>query len=149
MYIYTFNFVKLIFYPYLYMMEKEAKRYIRKEIYPIQLILSSVELHHTKKDIIVLDGDNIKLGSDRYKTFKVKGTDCVTCGAVGKYFAKERDKYNQASLSFHLNLYATNSKGEEVLMTKDHIIARDKGGEDHIDNYQPMCTVCNGEKANQ
>jgi 5-methylcytosine-specific restriction endonuclease McrA len=130
-------------------METEVKRYYRKETYPIQLILSSVELHHTKRDIIVLDGDDIKLGSDRYKTFKVKGIDCVICGAKGKYFAKERDKYNKASLAYHLNLYAVNSKGEEVLMTKDHIIARDKGGPDHIDNYQPMCTVCNAEKSNK
>jgi len=45
-----------------------------------------------------------------------------------------------------MNLYAINAAGEEVLMTKDHILPRVLGGKDHIDNYQPMCQVCNSEK---
>ena len=31
-------------------------------------------------------------------------------------------------------------------MTKDHIVARAKGGANHISNYQPMCLNCNREK---
>lgn len=126
-------------------------KYIRKETYPVDALLSLVEMHHTKKDVAVFDGDPIKLGSDRYKLFKMKGVCCVKCGLEGKFFAKERGltKKEPKIISWHMNLYGINELGEEVLMTKDHIKPRVLGGPDHIDNYQPMCQVCNSEKGSQ
>lgn len=47
--------------------------------------------------------------------------------------------------TYHWNLYAL-KEGEEVLMTKDHIIPKSKGGRNHLSNYQPMCQKCNQEK---
>lgn len=125
--------------------------YERKETYPVEALLSIVEMHHTKKDTALFDGDPIKLGSDRYKLFKKKGVCCVTCGLVGTYFAKERSatKKQPKIESWHMNLYGINAEGEEVLMTKDHIVPRVLGGPDHIDNYQPMCQVCNSEKGSK
>lgn len=122
--------------------------YIRKETYEIKEFLDKVELHHTKSDIVILDGDPIKLGSDRYKTFKVYGVDCVHCDAKGIYFAKERTATKKPPIyeTWHLNLYAERSDGKIVLMTKDHIKPKVEGGLDHIDNYQPMCEICNSKK---
>lgn len=51
--------------------------------------------------------------------------------------------------SFHLNLYAIDENGKEVLMTKDHIIPKSKGGADDISNYQTMCERCNEAKGNR
>jgi len=121
-------------------------QYIRKETYSIEDVLSKVELDQTKEDIAIFDEDPIKMGSDRYKTFKYKGTSCVSCGLVGKFFAKERFRKNSNIISYHMNLYAIDNNGKEVLMTKDHIHPKVKGGKNHISNYQTMCTVCNEEK---
>lgn len=74
-----------------------------------------------EKPKVELDGDLIKANSQRYQTFFTKGTKCVCCGIEGKYFAKER---GDKDVSYHLNLYAINDAGEEVLMTKDHIIPK-------------------------
>jgi 5-methylcytosine-specific restriction endonuclease McrA len=47
----------------------------------------------------------------------------------------------------HLNLYAVTETGERVLMTKDHIVPRSRGGANQHENYQTMCIICNQQKA--
>lgn len=91
------------------------------------------------------DGDMIKANSQRYQLFKTKSCTCVRCGITGTFFAKEK-RINDKS--YHLNLYGYDKNGNEVLMTKDHILPKSKGGEDILDNYQPMCEKCNTEKGN-
>ena len=66
------------------------RSYIRKGIYDVDWFLSNIEMNQTKDDILIVDGDPIKLGSDRYKCFKYKGTSCIKCGIKGVFFAKER-----------------------------------------------------------
>lgn len=119
--------------------------YIRKEIYTTEAFLKYIEMCHTKKDIKIFDGDAIKLGSDRYKVFKFKGLKCKRCNLVGSYFAKERTltKKEPLILSWHMNLYAINEKGEHILFTKDHILPKSKGGKDEFENYATMCYICN------
>lgn len=122
---------------------------IRSEkIYSIDEVLSKIipnkcESSRGRKSKVDFDGDLVNVKSLRLNVFKEKGTKCVCCGLEGAFFAKEKAVENE---SYHFNLYAIDSKGEEVLMTKDHIVAKSKGGPDHIDNMQTMCTKCNVEK---
>lgn len=89
------------------------------------------------------DGDVIKMTSQRYKVFKFKGYVCTACGLVGEYFAKERyEGHNR----YHFNLYGHDKNGKEVLLTKDHIIAKANGGSNCLDNMQCMCSPCNSTK---
>ena len=131
----------------------------RKEVYPVQLILDklflnlSVEelqssLYRTKrrKELVDIDGDMIHPYSLRYFTFLHKGISCVECGIKGVFFAKER--HRDVDERYHLNLYAINDNGEEVLMTKDHIYPKSLGGPNHLSNMQPMCKCCNESKSN-
>lgn len=90
-------------------------------------------------------GHMLRLNSVRLQTFAFAGTVCVTCGIEGKFFAIEREE--GATSGYHANLYAVDEKGNEVMMTHDHILARSLGGEDHIKNTQTMCTYCNAEKS--
>lgn len=113
------------------------------------------------------NGDVLKLISSRYKLMK-KSLVCVSCGIEGLYFAKERcvkrhTQYikgghgakivtftvanrNGEVPSWHLNLYAMREDGREVMMTKDHIIPKSKGGRNEDWNYQMLCMPCNCKK---
>lgn len=126
-------------------MNNYTKSYIRKGTYPVDWFLDKVDMNHTKRDVVDIDGDLIKLGSDRYKCFKNSGTKCVKCGIEGQFFAKEKMRKSKAEI-YHMNLYAKDENGNDVLMTKDHILPKFHGGEDTVDNYQTMCDKCNSEK---
>lgn len=121
----------------------------RKENLTIEEVYNAVKdvLFETedKKAMVVINGDKIKGNSQRFQTFFTKGLKCACCGIEGKYFGKEKD-FNAAR--YHLNLYALDESGNEVLMTKDHIVPRSKGGASELYNYQTMCVKCNVAKGN-
>ncbi len=99
-----------------------------------------------KKLRALIDGDLINMASKRLQTFRRRGIKCIRCGIEGKYFYKER---HRVDIGYHFNLYAINDKNEEILMTKDHIIPKSKGGKDRLDNFQTMCSICNEDKADK
>lgn len=122
----------------------------RKSIHSIEEVREKVMPYNTGKKgtiIIDFDGDPLKANSQRYTLFFTKGFKCVKCGIEGKYFAKERDPSSNSN-KYHLNLYALDENGKEVLMTKDHIIPKSKGGKNKLENYQTMCCICNKKKGN-
>lgn len=122
----------------------------RKSIHSIEDVRETVKnvlFEKLKKDAKVeLDGDIINGNSQRYQLFFIKGTKCTCCGIEGKYFAKEKRINDKL---YHLNLYGIDDNGQEVLITKDHIIPKSKGGKDVLENYQTMCVRCNKEKGNK
>lgn len=120
---------------------------IRKNVYSIEEVYNAVkDLIFDKKSTILFDGDEISPSSQRYQLFFTKGMTCVKCGLTGQFFAKE--KHTNKENRYHLNLYAIDKNGKEVLMTKDHIIPKSKGGRNILDNYQCMCVNCNCKKGN-
>ena len=126
--------------------ESSLERKSTHSIEEVREVVKDVLFYKDKRYAKVeLDGDIIKGNSQRYQTFFTKGTKCVCCGIEGRYFAKEKVSCDK---SYHLNLYAIDENGKEVLMTKDHILPKSKGGQDHVDNYQPMCVRCNKAKGN-
>ena len=96
-----------------------------------------------EKLLVNFNGDFISMDSHRYRNFKYTGTTCVKCGLEGLYFYKERF-YNDKT--YHFNLYGINKRGEEELMTRDHIIPKSQGGLDKLKNSQTLCQTCNGKK---
>lgn len=125
--------------------------YERKECYSIPAVLSLVPEKKDKRCKEDFDGDMMKMCSDRYYTF-LKSSQCAHCGIEGAFFAKERSLNKRGvptSETYHFNMYAYDDNGNEVLMTKDHIIPRSRGGKDHVDNYTCMCTTCNRAKGSK
>ena len=122
---------------------------LRKECYPVDRVLPFVIFEPKKIGRFANDqkmdfnGDLIKMASDRYKLFATKGLKCCCCGITGMYFAKERFRQNKV---YHFNLYGIDEDGNEVLITKDHIFPKSKGGPDSLENYQVMCYTCNEVK---
>jgi hypothetical protein len=119
--------------------------------YSVNEVLPHIDKRYGMKPLTVeFDGDPIKMNSLRLRTFKEKGCTCVTCGLEGTYFLKTR---GHPVDRWHFNLFGdltTIVEGEEVvtkvLLTKDHIYPKSKGGPNSIDNMQTMCVTCNGLK---
>jgi hypothetical protein len=89
-------------------------------------------------------GTKVRCKSLRLQCFK-QGQICVFCGIEGTFFAVERAG-NQDG--YHINFYAKDEYGNDVLMTRDHIIPTSKGGPDTLENSQTMCYICNEIKGN-
>jgi len=99
----------------------ERGQYIRIGEYKIEEVLSYVS--NIERDY---DGYMVKMNSQRYLLFKTKGITCVKCGVKGQFFGLEKLKY-QSGDKYHFNLYGIKN-GVEILMTKDHIVPKSKGG---------------------
>lgn len=87
----------------------------------------------------------VKMNNDRYYLFQ-KNKKCVSCGLEGTQIILEQQGNGGKGNPPHFNLYGLED-GRLVLMTKDHILAKSKGGKDSLDNYQTMCHICNNLKS--
>jgi 5-methylcytosine-specific restriction endonuclease McrA len=94
----------------------------------------------------VIGDFRFKVNSLRLATFKTQGLKCVCCGLEGCFFALETQA---EGVTPHLNLYAIDAIGDEVLMTHDHIVPRSKKGKNLLENAQVMCKPCNAKKADK
>lgn len=121
---------------------KNNKVPLRKGRYSIQDVLSKRNHLPRFEDDVDFDGDLVHMSSLRYHTFAEKGVECACCGIEGQYFTKD-----YANGRYHFNLYGVDKSGSEILITKDHVLPRSKGGKDEIENMQTMCIKCNMEKA--
>jgi 5-methylcytosine-specific restriction endonuclease McrA len=122
----------------------------RKEVYTIPHVLAKRAMALSRGlRYAYFDDDRIKIDSQRMLMFAAKGWTCCECGLKGAYFAKECYLTTQYKKHWTLYLYAINDKGEEVLMTRDHIRPRSRRGRNKLKNYAPMCTTCNNRKGSK
>lgn len=119
----------------------EEKKYSVQEVFDMigEENLNGNAVNRQCRSNIVVDEFDVYSKSLRYMTFYQNGLKCVCCGKEGTHFKLCGEKGTNRR---HFNLYADDG----TLMTKDHIVPTSKGGPDHIDNMQTMCTDCNKEK---
>ena len=115
----------------------------RKGKYSITEVFEYIDASPRNGQKINFHGDPIHMRSPRMLNFKLHGIICAKCGMRGAFFAKEQFGEDEP----HLNLYGFDKRGEEILMTRDHIKPKAKNGTNHLYNLQPMCFVCNNTKA--
>lgn len=96
-------------------------------------------------EYLEINGVSVKITSQRYKVFQ-NSLFCYKCGIKGEYFAIEKPNVDNCT-HYHLNLYGKDKNGNEILLTKDHVHPKSKGGKNHISNYRTCCEKCNKEKA--
>lgn len=121
---------------------KHKKAYRRLDVYDFDFLFRLME----GKEEVFIKGVKVKLTSQRYAVWKQKGIKCVSCGITAKYIALECHIKNLQSNVYHFNAYCVQPNGNEVMLTKDHIIPKPKGGKNTLKNYQPMCAHCNTKK---
>jgi hypothetical protein len=86
----------------------------------------------------------------------VSNNRCVICNREGTIWmlqAHHCHRNDNGSIVLrenpHLNLYAVDDDDSLILMTRDHIVPRSKGGKDILENLQTLCIMCNAEKADK
>jgi hypothetical protein len=131
-------------------MPRKIREYERLKIISISEAFAMLS---TGEDVTAVDGELVTTAvSLRLQTFMEKGLKCVHEGCVltGSFFAIERSCRKGLDTGigpFHLNLWAVDGGGDEILFTHDHIVARALGGPDTMDNAQTMCCRHNWKKA--
>jgi len=130
------------------MVKRKQRGHIRKgDAIPVEDILHKLKnVQRDGNQYMLIDGDPVKITSQRYAVFQ-KSLTCKHCGLIGSIFYKE--KGHPSYRAFHLNLYAIDKQGNEILMTKDHRIPKSKGGPNDLSNYDTMCVKCNVKKGNK
>ena len=115
----------------------------RNKVLIEKLPLSIIEdTYKSKEKTIEIGGYKVKTKDDRYLNFIKNGFRCAKCGIEAKYVNLENNTKNKN----HLNVYAIKND-REILLTKDHIYPKSKGGLDDIINYQVLCEECNCNKS--
>jgi 5-methylcytosine-specific restriction endonuclease McrA len=123
---------------------KERKYLQHIASYTADEILSLVTEKDCRMEFIVNDTAYwVRMNSDRYLVFR-NSRRCASCGIEG---TKIHLDLNPGDSSPHFNLYAEEGN-KLILMTKDHRIPKSKGGQNTLDNYVTMCSVCNNLKGN-
>jgi len=69
---------------------------------------------------------------------------CVNCQRKANFF--KLHKHQEIKDVYFFQLYCLDQNMSAILMTKDHIIPKSKGGKNNIDNYQLFCRICNKAK---
>ena len=113
-------------------------------MYPVDEILEKVGYDAVFEGIVGDTSYVVKVSSLRLRTFQ-KSRTCVCCGRVGTVMGLD---FPDGQDRPHFNLYCIED-GEMILMTKDHIIPKSKGGKNHISNMQTMCCHCNLRKGDK
>jgi 5-methylcytosine-specific restriction endonuclease McrA len=123
---------------------KDRKRLIHLGDFSLDDVLPYITEEESKRDYHAKGKDySVRMNSERYFVFK-RNHKCVACGLEGSKMILD---INPGDQSPHFNLYAEEN-GRLVLMTKDHVLAKSKGGNDELSNYCTCCCICNNLKGN-
>lgn len=120
------------------MQERNSRNKVLIENLPLSII-ETVYKH--KEKIVKIGKYAFNSKDDRYLNFIKHGFKCAKCGIEGKYVNLETNYKGN-----HFNVYAEKD-GEKIMLTKDHIYPKSKGGLNNIKNYQVLCEKCNTKKA--
>jgi hypothetical protein len=116
-------------------------------IFKIDEVLPFTNVETTIKKAYMVHGIEylINMKSLRYDQFR-KSPVCSCCGLVGSYMALQIIQTRKYCLHKpHFNLYGIKDS-KHIILTKDHILPKAKGGTDTLDNLQTMCYNCNQMK---
>ncbi len=123
--------------------KKEKKTLVHLGQVPFSDVFDHLSGEEAKRPYTVGDKTYyVRMNSDRYHVFKDSQT-CIACGLTGTHLLLD---LNPTDSSPHFNLYGE-EEGRLVLMTKDHLVPKSRGGSDDLSNLKTCCAICNNLKA--
>lgn len=108
-------------------------------------VFAAMDAFPRQRKAVLSDGNSFKRVSQRLMLFR-DNCFCVDCGIEGTVFLLQKRFRDDSP---HMNLYAVDGSGKLILMTKDHVLPKSRGGRDVMENYQTMCQICNTRKGSQ
>ena len=129
------------------------------------LVLAELSFEATMRQIadqdhyadIRVDGKayRVNMGASRLQVLK-KNPLCACCGIRATDASLDLDAKRTketGNFHYHVNLYARSGEhGKDhqhmILLTKDHVVPRSKGGKEEESNFQTLCANCNFLKDN-
>lgn len=112
----------------------------------ISAIDETLESIRSAKSRIQLFGVWCKTNSVRMRVLSRTPCACADCGIPASFVAVERT-LGAHQTGYHINVYAIDANGKEVMLTHDHVIPKSKGGPSTLENGQVLCSRCNFKKA--
>jgi 5-methylcytosine-specific restriction endonuclease McrA len=82
-------------------------------------------------------------GGYQNRLWLAKRRDAMKKGATGRH---TRQQWNEIKAIFDYQCASCGRYEPEIRLTEDHIIPLSKGGNDSIENIQPLCRSCNTKK---
>lgn len=127
--------------------QKWRKDWIIHSFWSVDDTLNLLKNIKKKKGYIIHNGVKIGIHYDKFSLF-LKGKHCCKlCKLPITYVVLE--KQMKDIQRYHFNFYTIHPENkQEILFNIDHIIPKSKGGQDHLDNYQLTCEICNMKKGN-
>lgn len=106
-------------------------------------------LDEDDKESRLLSGKKISRASGwlLFKSMQGQEIKCWNCECIADRWIAEKGRSDKMG-SPVLNLWGTAADGHLVMMTRDHIIPKSKGGVDDIANLRPGCADCNSSRGN-
>ncbi len=86
---------------------------------------------------------SVRVNNTRYKLF-VKMPYCVCCGLKGSFFLLRANSSDLPAAYF--TLCGRDTSGDLVMLTRDHIVPKSKGGGNGLSNAITLCEHCNRRK---
>ena len=124
----------------------QKRGYERKCILSVDDVLTIIR-NDRHNNNMQFDGMHYDPYESRYSLFLEKGYECTKCGLAANIACFEKNNHTKKG-KWHWNFYHRKKSGKEIMLTRDHIKPKSYGGNDKIENVQPMCEYCNSRKGN-
>lgn len=127
-------------------MKKNCSRYWKGKVIPEPARLKMREAKLGEKSFLYVDGRASGENKKEYQRRSCLKRVALKAGCKLTHSAKEWVELKQ---KFGYMCLCCKRIEPEIKLCEDHIIPLSKGGEDNIENIQPLCKSCNSRKSNK